>query len=190
MLLIRALALAALVLAAPILASAQDKAEGPASEPPVVGVVDVQRVIREAAAAIHIRDALNAAKEQMEDGLRQEGEALKGEEEQLRKQQTILAPEAFQAKRRDLEQRYADLRRRVQDSSTRLGQARDEAFNAVRAEMYKVLTAVMEKHHITMTFARKSVLVYDERMNITDEVLQELNSRLPKVDVVVPAHGQ
>ena len=107
--LIRAFALVALslVVLLPVLppvgrAQAQQKDE-PAPEPPIIGVVDVQRIIREATAANSIREALDEAKERLEVDIKREGEALKAEEQQLRNQQTILAPEAFEAKRRDLE---------------------------------------------------------------------------------------
>lgn len=160
------------------------------AELPIVAIVDVDRIKRESLAANSIREALNAAKEKLEADLRTEGEGLKAEEEQLRKQQTILAPEAFTAKRRDLEQRYAELRRRVQESSTLLARARNRAFNTLQAEMYKVLTSQMKDKHISMTMARKSVLIYDERMNITDDVLKQLNAQLPAVDVVFDQQGQ
>ena len=51
--------------------------------------------------------------------------------------------------------------------------------------MYKVVTKMMEERKITMTLPRKNVLVYDERMNITTDVLKQLDASLPKVDVVV-----
>lgn len=157
---------------------------------PVVAIVDVDRIKRESLAANSIREALNAAKERLEADLRTEGEGLKAEEDQLRKQQTILAPEAFTAKRRDLEQRYAELRRRVQESSSLLARARNRAFNTLQGEMYKVLTSQMKDKKISMTMARKSVLIYDERMNITDDVLKQLNAQLPTVDVVFDEQPQ
>lgn len=160
------------------------------AERPVVAIVDVDRIKRESAAAISIREALNSAKEKFEADLRAEGEGLKAEEDQLRKQQTILAPEAFAAKRRDLEQRYAELRRRVQETSTLLARARVQAFNTLQSEMYKVLTSQMKDKKISMTMVRKSVLIYDERMDITDDVLQRLDAQLPKVDVVFDQQNQ
>lgn len=152
-------------------------------EPPIVAVLDVEKIKRDAAASASIRDAITSAKERFEAQLREEGEGLKAEEEQLRKQQTILAPDAFAAKRRDLEQRYADLRRRVQETGNVLARARSRAYNTLLGEMYKVLAEQMKDQHISMILARGSVLVYDERMNITDVVLKELDARMPNVEV-------
>jgi Skp family chaperone for outer membrane proteins len=170
--------------------SAEGVAQSKAEEPLVVAVVDVQRILRDAAASNSIRDAINEARVQFEAEIESEGKALKQEEEQLRRQQSILAPEAFDEKRRDLERRYADLRRRSQEAGSRLARARNEALESLRKEMAVVLTSLMEERGITMTLARKNVLVYDERLNITEAVLKQLDARLPRIEVVIEQAGQ
>lgn len=186
MLLLRAIALTIVLLS--VLsgghAMAQDK------ESLLVAVVDVQRILNDAAASKNIRDALDQARVKFEAELEGEGKALKEEEDKLRRQQSILAPDAFESKRRDLERRYAELRRRSQEAGARLARARNEALDKLRKEMAVVLTSLMEEKNINMTLARKSVLVYDERLNITDEVLALLDKRLPKLEVVIEATGQ
>jgi Skp family chaperone for outer membrane proteins len=47
--------------------------------------------------------------------------------------------------------------------------------------MAKVLAALMKERKITITLARKAVLVFDQRLNVTDEVLRRLDKSLPTI---------
>ena len=150
---------------------------------PVVAILDVERIKRDSLAARSIREAFDAATRNLEADVRKRTEVLKGEEEQLRRQQTILAPEAFQERRRSLEQRYAELRRLVQENGSRLTNARNRASRNLEKALNELLREAMKENSISMILARKNVLVFDERMNITEDILKQLNAQLPRVEV-------
>ncbi|MEE1555082.1 MAG: hypothetical protein V1262_04085, partial [Alphaproteobacteria bacterium] len=77
----------------------------------VIAVLDVQLVMRRAAAAKGINTAMEARRKAFEEEIAAEREVLKDEEQKLRKQGTILSPEAMNEKRRVLENKISDLRR-------------------------------------------------------------------------------
>ncbi len=53
----------------------------------------------------------------------------------------------------------------------------------LRKEMGISVAKVMEAKKIDLTLPRSAVLVFDNRMDITDDVLAHLNKRLPSVDL-------
>ena len=57
------------------------------------------------------------------------------------------------------------------------------ATRALRKEMAKVLAEIMKERKITITLARKAVLVFDQRLNITEDVLKRLDKNLPTIAV-------
>ena len=57
------------------------------------------------------------------------------------------------------------------------------ATRKLRDEIAKVLTQLMAERKITITLARTAVLVFDQRLSVTGEVLKRLDKNMPNVTV-------
>ncbi|MBT3371766.1 MAG: OmpH family outer membrane protein [Rhodospirillaceae bacterium] len=184
-----AAAMAAGLLASPVAAAeVKAAAKAPAGKEadakgPVIAVLDVQLVMRRAAAAKGISTAMEARRKAFEEEIATEREALKAEEQKLRKQGAILSPEAMNERRRVLENKISDLRRKAEQRRGILNRAFTGATRKLRSEMAKVLAEVMSERKITLTLARKAVLVFDQRLSVTEEVLKRLDKNMPNVAV-------
>ena len=150
---------------------------------PVIAVLDVQQVLRRAVAAKRIRKVMEARRKNFEEEISEERLQLQGEENQLRKQSTILSPEAMNNKRRVLENKVSDLRRKAEQKRGILNRAFNGATRELRQEIAKVLADLMKERNITITLARKAVLVFDQRLSVTEEVLKRLDKNLPNVKI-------
>ncbi|MDP6346236.1 MAG: OmpH family outer membrane protein, partial [Alphaproteobacteria bacterium] len=93
-------------------ASAADAAK--AGKSPIIAVLDGQRVLRGSEAAKSIRQVVDARRAQYEAEIETQRKTLKTEEDKLRRQATVLSPEAMRDRRRTLEQKFADLRRQAE----------------------------------------------------------------------------
>ena len=149
----------------------------------IIAVLDVQQVLRRASAANGIRIAMEARRKAFEEEIAKDRKRLQAAEQQLRKQGTILSPEAMNEKRRLLENQVSDLRRKAEQRRGILNRAFKAATQKLRQEMATVLAAIMKERNVTITLARKAVLVFDQRLNVTEEVLQRLNESLPNIAV-------
>ena len=156
-----------------------------AADAPIIAVLDVQKVMRESAAAKSIRAAVEAKRQTFEGEIEAERNAIKADDDKLRQQQTVLAPEALSQRRRDLERRYAELRRRADQAGGILNRAVNTAMLTLRQEMATVLAELMKEQDINITLARSAVLVFDEQLNVTEIVLARLDKRLPTVEVKI-----
>jgi len=166
-------------------ASAQVQKPGAAQQPapPVVAVVDVQLILREASSAKSVRDAVEARRTAFERELDKVTQELRRAEEELRRQQGQLAAEAVGQRKRELERRYGELRRRTEERRTELTEAYNVAMRQVRQEMARALAEVMKDRGVDISMSRAAVLVFDDKLDITREVIERLNLRLPKVEV-------
>jgi len=147
-----------------------------------IAVLDVQRVRRDAAAAQGIRAAVEAERTRVEDQIEAARRQILADEEQLRQQQAILAPEVLNQRRADLERRYQELRRRADQTNAALNNAVNQGMSTLRKEMANVLGDVMQERAINLTLPRAAVLLFDPQLDITDEVLARLDQRLPSVE--------
>ena len=150
---------------------------------PVIAVLDVQQVLRRAVAAKRIRKVMEARRTKFEEEISEERLQLQSEENQFRKQSTILSPEAMNNKRRVLENKVSDLRRKAEQKRGILNRAFNGATRELRQEIAKVLADLMKERNITITLARKAVLVFDQRLSVTEEVLKRLDKNLPNVKI-------
>lgn len=162
------------------LAGAASAAEGAM---PQLAIVDVQKVLSEASASKQARQAIEDRRLGYERDLDAQKQQLKTGQAQLEKQRAVLAPEALEQRRRELEQRYNDVRRQTEERRALLQEATKAAMSQLRQEMGTAIAEVMKAKGVELTLPRSAVLIFDNRLDITAEVVQLLNKRLPKVEL-------
>ena len=153
----------------------------------VIAIIDMAKIAQGAKAANHIRQQSEAYKNKLiskaktaEDGLRKEGQELK-------RQRAILSPEAFAKKRRDFDRRAAQTQRRLVDRERELKGAFEGARRTVFKEIVSIIGILQEKLGFNIVLRRKQVEFYAPKsLDITDQVVAELNKRLTKVSVKLP----
>ncbi len=171
-----ALVLVAFVALSPAPLRAQDGAL-------TVMIVDVQRVLRDSAAAKSVVEQVEVQRTAYEQQLEQRKQALKVEEDELRRQQAILSGEAMEQRRRKLERDYADLRRDAEQRRNLLNTAFNSGMRQVREAMARAVTEVMQEKGATLTLPRSAVLVFNDKLNVTESVVARLNEAMPQVTV-------
>lgn len=172
-----ALALAALLFDGSTPASAADAA----SKPAIVAVVDVQIILREATAMKSIQKQVEQKRSQFQSEISGQEKRLRDQEQELKRQQSVLAADAFEAKRRDFEAQVASVQRDVQERRKVLDQAYGDGLKAVQKELQDVLAQLAKERGYTLVIPTGQLLYADGSMAITDEALKRLNKELPDV---------
>ena len=180
------LAALAVMLAQPHSAAAQAKkaAQGGAIER--IGVVDVQKILRDASATRAIRPQLDKLKNKYQAQFKKEEDELRAADQDLERQRAILSPEAFNEKRVEFQKGANDRQRKVQDARQLLDESLGKAMGVVQDQLRAVLIQVRDEHKLQLILFRSAVIAMDTRFDITDEVLKRLNQKLPSVTVTVP----
>ncbi len=174
------------LLAGPLAAQAQTTPAKPAvavGKPPIVAVVDIKKILSSAAASKKAKKSIDAKRAIYERELDQHKKGLKTQREELRKQQKILAPQAFQQKKKKLEKRFETVIRQTEERRRVLNEAFNTAMGNLRRELGYAVAEVMKERGIEMSLPRSAVLVFDDRFDISAEVLKRLNKRLPTIDL-------
>lgn len=176
------------VLAQPGAAQAQAKKTAMGGPIERIGVVDVQKILREASATRAIRPQLDRLKNSYQAQFKKEEDELRAADQDLERQRAILSPEAFNEKRVDFQKRANELQRKVQDARQLLDQSLGKAMGVVQDQLRAVLIQVRNEHKLQLILFRSAVIAMEPRFDITDEVLKRLNQKLPTVKVSVPKH--
>ena len=150
---------------------------------PKIGVVDVQRVLRDSKAAKNIRPEFESMRKAFQKQVSEQEQQLRQAEQELTRQRAILAPEAFSQKRRS----FSEEARRAQNSVKERRRQLDRAFNDTKNEILKNLVVVAqqvaEAKKLNMLLEKRFVFLSVKTMDVTNEVIARLDKRLPKLAV-------
>lgn len=157
--------------------------------PPVIAVLDVERILRESAASKSMRPQVEKIRnDYQQEVARQEG-ALRKAEQDLVQQRAVLSAEVFAQKRREFDERASKAHGEVQDRKRVVEQALSGAVEKIRASTIEVATQIATERHINVVLPRAAVLLSVQSLDITVEAMKRLDQKLPNVTVDMPKSG-
>ncbi len=163
---------------------AQDDVEVEAPlAPAVVAVIDYQRLLRESDAARSIRAQVETQRQAYEAEVEAERQRLAEADRQLDEQRGSLPPDAYRERLRAFEADVAEVQRLVQERRRQLDGASSAAFQRIRDTVVQIIDALSDRYRFNLVLPRSEVLVFAPEIDLTGEVMVELNERLPRVDI-------
>lgn len=163
---------------------------GPALTAPTIALVDMQRVVVESAAGRSIQAQLDTERRKIRDQLSKLEEDLKAGDNELRRQRPILQQEAFNEQVQALQRKQADYQRLAQERQEAFAKGQNDAVNVVVDNVRDIVQQIAAERHISLVLQKQVVIsMTDKNMDITDDVIGRLNTKLPTVTVSVAAPG-
>jgi Skp family chaperone for outer membrane proteins len=148
-------------------------------EPTIVAIVELQAIMRDAAAAQSIQAQVEERRGQYQMEISAEEARLRELEQELARQRSVLSPDAYAKRRRDFEGDVAAVQRIVVDRRRELEQAYAGGVRQLQLEITNIITEIAAERGITLVIPEVQTLFVDKRLRISREVLQRLNERLP-----------
>jgi Skp family chaperone for outer membrane proteins len=185
----RFVAVAALAGAAltPLGASAQGQpAAAPAAAPqPMVLVVDIPLVLRESKVGKGIGQQIEQQKSVYQKDIAAQEKDLNNAGAELKRQEQILARDAFEARARELQQRANELQKNFEGKRETLQRADGGATNQVLQTVFSIIRDIATERRATHVLVRSPQIVayVDPSFDVTDETLRRLDQRLPALAV-------
>lgn len=141
-----------------------------------IGIIDIQRIIQESAPAQKAREAFLEEREAKRSVL------LKKRQEVLRMQQEVqenqgLSEAQQQAEVERINQERKELSRLASDLEEELKKKDIEMTREVLEEVRQVVDRYRKAQGYTVILERKSVVSYDEAMDITGAIIQNYNAQ-------------
>jgi Skp family chaperone for outer membrane proteins len=159
-------------------------------QPGVVAlIVDARRIMIDSKAGKAIQAQMQQQASAYQKSVGQQEQELIAAQQELQRQQTILSQDAFEAKRKEFEQRYAEARKRAQDAQNELLRAEQQAQDKERATLQEVLTGLAKERGANFVFDKSTVLLFDGHFDVTDEAMKRFDEKLPTVTVNFTSGG-
>lgn len=184
----KAAALAALALGTATALPTAALAQAAAAQTSII-VVDMDRVGADSAAGKSGQTQLKAKVDSLQARGKSLADQLRSEEEALLKarQANTMAPEAFQAKVKDLQTKQNNARTELGNRENELQRSqaavRQQIFNAVGP----IIQAVMRERGASIVLTRDAALAVAPTLDVTADVIRRLDAALPRVNATAPA---
>ena len=151
-----------------------------------LGVLDVQAILREAAAVKDIRGQITKYGTDFEKEIEKKRGDLRKANQELARQRTILSPETFAEKRREFEQQVVKVQRLVQKRQRELDKSRKIAMDTVNKTYIEIVAKLADERNLAMIIRKNQTAYSVGTLDLTKTVLDLLNNKLPKVKIAQP----
>ncbi len=150
-----------------------------------IAIVDIQKIVSESTATKDINKQLEKKKNEFQSQINKQEEGLMAEDKELGKQKASLSAEAFEKKRKEFQQKVANVQRGVQTKRVQLEKGYADALAKVQKTVVDIIKDLAESKGFSVAIPASQALYYQKDMDISDEVLSKLNSKLSSVSVEI-----
>ena len=152
-------------------------------EPVSLAVVDFRGVLSKSEAARNIRSVVDEKRQELRKYFLEVENSLRDEQKDLSKKRSIVTAEAFEKRARKLKEKAQSAQKLAQTSNQKLKKSFDQAMDKVQKELLRIVAEVAEESGVGVVLFRSAIVIAVKKLDISKEVLQRLNKKLPKVKV-------
>ncbi len=161
----------------------------PTELPPVgtkIVAVDVNRLLHESEAGKQVRSQVDRQLSVFQAEVSKQENDLRAADQELSKQRSVLAPEAFQQRVEELRKKVAAANQSVKDRRQAFDKAFGEGMGKVQQAMLEIIAQIATERQYEIVLHSGQVVMVANALDITAEVLRRLNQKLPQVTVNFP----
>ena len=144
-----------------------------------VGVLDLQRIMIESNEGKKVDESLKAKHSEMQKELDKQQQELVDMQKDIEKQSLMLSMDAKEDKQREFEKKKRELAYLAQDMNEKMNKFRTEVQNELLKLIVGVVEKIAENKKFDMITERRTLLYYSKDLDITSEVIEELNKVKP-----------
>lgn len=130
------------------------------------------------------KKAQNFLKTKLDDGLKnlkdKETKILE-DEKKIIQQKKILSSEEYKKKVNELRSKVSSLQKERNGLLENIAKQRSNARNELLKNLNPILKEYMQENNIRMVIDKKSLLLADENLDLTNEIIKRLNSKLKSI---------
>lgn len=149
----------------------------------LIAVVNVQQIMQDSAAAKSATTQLKDKQKSFQDEIKKKDDALQKEEKELVKQKDALSQEAFEKKAHAFRNKVTDVQKEVQSKKALLDNAYGRALGEIQKVTSEIIADLAKEKGFSVAIPTSQLLYADNKIDISAEVLERLNKKLPKLNV-------
>ena len=145
--------------------------------------VDFKYILNESTAG---KKAQNTLKSKLNNGLKnleEKEKKIQDEERKIIQQKKLISPDEYKKKVSDLRKKVSSLQSERNKLLENISKERSKARKELLKNLNPILSDYMKENNIRMIIDRKSILLADENLDITDKIISILNKKLTSIKI-------
>ncbi len=171
------------LLAVASLVSAATVSTAGAANPAVILIVNTEQIFSQAKVGISVRDQIQGMAKKLQAEDKKGQEAIEAEAKKLTEQRALLSQEDFKKKFEALQKKDEAHQRKMRQKGQELQLGANKARAEIEAAIRPIFQNIMEKNGATILLDQSVVLAGGVDLDVTAEVLKQLDAKLATVTV-------
>lgn len=148
-----------------------------------IAIVDIHSILEHSVAIQSIRKSVDQIGEKIRQDLSKKDGELKEIENLLMRKRNSLSESAFEQEFSLFEDKINIAQKEIRDRKVRLEQSHAEGIGKVQEAITKIISALAEKYNLDLVIPNTQILFAKNSLNITQEIIAELNNKLKHVTI-------
>lgn len=148
-----------------------------------VAVVDIQSVLDNSSAVQAIRESVYRVSEKIQQDISDKETEFKKLESTINAKRSSISEEEFEKEVLRFEKMANLIKKEIQERKTHLEKAHAEAMGKVHETTINIISDLAEKHNINLVIPSAQILFAKSTLNMTLEVITELNNKLKTIQM-------
>ena len=123
-------------------------------------------------------------KKSLNDGIKKikdKEKSIQEEEKKIIKQKKVISAEEYKKQVTNLRTKVASLQKERNELLDRIAKQRSKARNELLKNLNPIIQEYMQKNNVRVVLDKKSLLLADEKLDITKEIIELLNKKLKSI---------
>ena len=143
--------------------------------------IDFKYILNESNAGKKAQDTLKSKLENGLKNLQKKEREVQEEEKKIIQQKKLISPEEYKKKVTSLRSKVSALQKERSVFLENISKQRTKARNELLKNLNPILKEYMKEKKIRMVVDKKSILLADENLNITSDIMSLLNQKLKSI---------
>ncbi|MEM7618675.1 MAG: OmpH family outer membrane protein [Pseudomonadota bacterium] len=150
-----------------------------------IAIVDMEKILAESLAGKSLEKQLKEKREAFQQEFTQRENQLLETEKTLIQEKSNLTADAFEEKRKQFELGLLETRNLFQKRRNALDKGLDKALAELRENVMQITADISERQGFSIVLTRDSVVIADKELDITNQILDKMNSSMKTIPLVV-----
>ena len=148
-----------------------------------IAFVNIQEIMRDSTAAKSVKEQLESKQKSFQDEMSKKEADLQKEDQELVKEHSVLAPDAFDKKAKEFKAKATSAQKDAQTKRDELYNASSSSLSEIQKAVFDIVSKMAKEKGYTAVLSVSELLYADPKLDVTKDVLSKLNTALPKVTV-------
>ncbi len=145
--------------------------------------IDFKLILNESNAGKKAQDFLKSKLEKGLKDLKNKEQNIQEEEKKIIQQKKLISSEEYKKKVKDLRNKVSSLQKERNNLLEDVAKQRTKARNELLKNLNPILGDYMKEKKIRVVLDKKSILLADENLNISNDIMKILNQKLKSVSL-------